>query len=67
MSSFWNLFCNIATGAAAVFGLYFLYAKLYEYGILLLAAAVLSLVMDLWMKKRWPGAFGKKDETKSKS
>jgi hypothetical protein len=67
MSKFWNFFCNCATVGAAVVGAFCLYAKLYEYGLILLAAAGLSFASDVWLKKRWPGAFGKKDETKPKS
>lgn len=64
---FTNFFTMYATIASAVVGLFCLYVGLYLYGVLLLAASAGSFAFDRWTKKRWPEAFGGKDETKPKS
>lgn len=64
---FTNFFTMYTAIASGLVGLFCLYAGLYLYGVLLLAASAALIAFDRWTKKQWPGAFGGKNETKPKS
>jgi len=51
VTNFFNIYTMIA---AAVVGLFCLYARLWLYGVLMIAASAALFALDRWTKKRWP-------------